>query len=145
MFNSEDLININADLYLHETEKINNDIDNENTIIKNYNKLVDSIIEKIQKLERWDEFIEFEGKKYGLIHKIKNNFHIENNCLGEMIFTHDITEYTWGNDRPFCNYDDKETIYSIYKCSKCNYENNILKCSAGGGSQYVSKTGFWWK
>ena len=34
----EDLININADDYLQETKKINNEIDAENIIIKNYNK-----------------------------------------------------------------------------------------------------------
>ena len=140
----EKLNNINSHKYLQETEKINNEIDVENAVIKDYNKLVESIIEKIQKLEGWNEFIVFEGKKYGLIHKIKNNIHIENNCLGEMIFTYEETEYTF-NDRPFCNYDDKETTYSIYKCSKCIYENKMVKCSTGGGSQYVSKTGFWWK
>ena len=138
------LNHINANEYLQETEKINNEIDVENAVIKDYNKLVGSVIEKIQKLESWNEFIVFEGKKYGLIHKIKNDIHIENNCLGEMIFTHEKTEYTF-NDRPFCNYDDKETTFSIYKCTKCNYENKIIKCSTGGGSQYVSQTGFWWK
>lgn len=75
------LNHINAHEYLQETEKINNEIDVENAVIKDYNKLVDSIIEKIQKLEGWNDFIVFEGKKYGLIHKIKNNIHIENNCL----------------------------------------------------------------
>lgn len=140
----EKLNNINSHKYLQETEKINNEIDVENDVIKDYNKLVDSIIEKIQKLEGWNEFIVFEGKKYGLIHKIKNNIHIENNCLGEMIFTHEETEYT-SNDRPFCNYKDGETTFSIYKCSKCIYENKIIKCSTGGASQYVSQTGFFWK
>lgn len=140
----EDLININADDYLQETKKINNEIDAENIIIKNYNKSVDSIIEKIQKLEKWNDFIEFEGKYYGITSKVLNNIHIENNCLGEMIFTRKETEYTF-NDRPFCNYDDKEITYSIYKCSKCIYENKIVECSSGGGSHYVSKTGFWWK
>lgn len=58
-----------------------------------------------------------------------------------MIFTRKETEYTF-NDRPFCNYDDKEITYSIYKCSKCIYENKIVECSSGGGSHYVSKKGF---
>ena len=138
------LNNINADEYLQKNKKIIDKIDNENDMIKDYNKLVDSIIEKIQKLEKWNDFIEFEGKCYGITSKVLNNIHIENNCLGEMIFTHKETEYTF-NDRPFCNYDDKEITYSIYKCSKCIYENKIVECSSGGGSHYVSKTGFWWK
>lgn len=138
------LNNIDADEYLQETKKIINEIDGENAIIKDYNNLVDSIIEKIKKLKRWDEFIEFEGKKYGLIHNIKNNIHIENNCYGEMVFLKSYTEYS-SNDRPFCICDDKETTYSIYKCSKCNYENKIVECRTGGGNHYVSKAGFWWK
>ena len=36
----EDLININADDYLQETKKINNEIDAENIIIKNYNAVL---------------------------------------------------------------------------------------------------------
>jgi hypothetical protein len=121
----EDLIGINSNEYLQETEKINNKINLENALIKDYNKSIDIIIEKIQKLKRWDDFIEFEGKKYGLINKIKNNIHIENNCLGEMMFTSKETEYTV-NDRPFCNYDDKDTTYLIYKCVNCNYEEKRL-------------------
>jgi hypothetical protein len=113
----EDLININADDYLQETKKIYNEIDAENIIIKNYNKSVDSIIEKIQKLEKWNDFIEFEGKCYGITSEVLNNIHIKNDCLGKMIFIRKDIEYRI-NDRPFCNYDDKETIYSIYKCSK---------------------------
>jgi hypothetical protein len=140
----EELNNINRHEYIQETKRINNDIDVENALIKDYTEMVDSIIEKILLLERWDDFIEFEGKKYGLIHKIKNKIHIENNCFGEMVFTDTKTEYTF-NDRPFCNYDDKETTYSIYTCSKCNYENKIVDCITGGGSQYVSTSGFYWK
>jgi len=138
------LNSINPHEYLQETKKINNEIDVENAIIKDYNKLVDCIIEKIQKLERWNEFIEFEGKFYGITSKVLNNIHRENDCFGEMTFTHKEKTYT-SNDRPFCNYDDTETTYSIYKCSKCNYENKIVECRTGGGSQYVSQTGFWWK
>jgi hypothetical protein len=140
----EDITNINVTKYLQETEKINNDIDRENFLIQDYNKSVDNIIEKIQKLESWNEFIEFEEIKYGLVNKIKNNIHIENNCSGEMILSDKKIEYTF-NDRPFCNYEDKETNYLIYKCSKCNYENKIVECITGGSSQYVSKIGLWWK
>lgn len=140
----EELLNINQEVYLQETDKINRDIDIENDIIENYNKEVDDIIDKIKRLENWDDFVVFEGNNYGLVDKIKDNIHIENNCGGEMVYSRSETDYTF-NDRPFCNYEDKETNYSIYKCSKCNYENKIFESSTGGGSQYISKTGFWWK
>jgi hypothetical protein len=135
---------INPHEYLKETKEISNAIDVENAIIKDYNKMVDSMIEKIQKLERWNEFIEFEGKCYGIRSKVLNNIHRENDCFGEMIFLKTEKEYTF-YDRPFCNYEDKETIYSIYKCSKCNYEHKNYESSSGGGSKYISRAGFWWK
>jgi hypothetical protein len=122
------LNSINAVEYLQETDR-------ENAIIKEYNKLVDSIIEKIQKLERWNDFIEFEGKFYGIPSEIVNNIHRENDCLGEMVFTGKETTYS-SNNRPF--YDDTVTTYSIYKCSKCSYENKELEniiCD----SHYVSQ------
>jgi hypothetical protein len=38
-----------------------------------YNEIVDDIIEKIKKLKKWTDFIEFEGKKYGIpAHLYKN-------------------------------------------------------------------------
>lgn len=140
----EDLNNINIHEYLQETKKINNEIDCENTEIKRYNVLVDIIIEKINKLNRWYEFVEFEGKKYGIIYKIKDNIHIENDCFGEMIFTHKKTTYR-SNDRPFCICDDTETTYLIYNCCKCNYENKIIESITGGDIHPTSKCGFWWK
>jgi len=76
------LNNINADEYLHETKKINNEIDVKNAVIKDYNKSIDSIIEKIQKLERWNDFIEFEGKCYGITNKVLNIIYVENDCFG---------------------------------------------------------------
>ena len=123
----EDLTNINTDMYLQETDKINNDIDIENAVIKDYNKSIDSIVEKIKKLESWDDFIVFEGKNYGLVNKIKNNIHMENNCYGEMVY-------------------NKDSIYSFYKCSECNYETNrTIWVDTDDRDEYVSKTGFWWK
>jgi len=44
--------------------------------IKDYNKSIDSIVEKIQMLESWEDFIVFEGKNYGLVNKLINNIHI---------------------------------------------------------------------
>lgn len=123
----EDLTNINSDIYLQETDKINNDIDIENSVIKDYNKTIDSIVEKIKKLESWDDFIVFEGKKYGLVNKIKKNIHMENNCYGKMVYL-------------------ESGIYSFHKCSKCNYETNReIFVDSSDKDEYVSKIGFWWK
>jgi hypothetical protein len=132
----EDLIDINADEYLQETDKINNNIDNENDVIQAYNKLVDSLIEKIENLKNWYEYQEFEEEKYGLIHNIKNNIHVEDNCFGKMIFTYSKTETSF-NCRSFGNYNDTETTYLTYTCHKCNYEHKIIE-HTGGESTYVS-------
>ena len=94
------------------------------------------LLKKNKRLEKWDDFVVFEGNNYGLVDKIKDNIHIENNCGGEMIYSRSETEYIF-YDRPFCNYEDNETNYSIYKCSKCNYENKIFESSTGEGSQYI--------
>ena len=57
-------------------------------------------------------------KNIDITSKVLNNIHLENDCFGKMVFTRKDTECTF-NDRPFCNYDDKETTYSIYNYSKC--------------------------
>ena len=82
----------------YKTIKINNDVDIENDVIKKYNVVIDSIIEKIQKLKKWNEFIEFEGKCYGITCKVVNNIHRENDCFGEMVFIRKETTYT-SNDQ----------------------------------------------
>ncbi len=118
------LNSINKDEYLEETKKIINVIDIENAIIKDYNKLVDSIIKKIQKLEDWNDFVEFEGKYYGIV-KVYNNIHRENNCLGEMVFYKE--EYKRCNCNSCENWlygcsNPRGTYLRYYKCNKCNCE-----------------------
>ena len=118
------LNSINKDEYLKETKKIINEIDIDNAIIKYYNELVDSIIEKIKKLEDWDDFVEFEGKYYG-INKVYNNIHRENNCLGEMVFYKE--EYESCNCSSCENWlygcsNPRGRHLRYYKCNKCNYE-----------------------
>ncbi len=132
----DNLNHIDKNEYLQETKKLNNEVDRENSIINEYNIIIDSVIEKIKKLEKWDDFIVFEGKQYG-IPCIFDNIHRENDCFGDMVFTCKKIE-VWSNDRPFCICNDVETTYSIYKCSKCNYENKIMESRTGGGNSYVS-------
>jgi hypothetical protein len=120
----ENLNNINSHEYLQETKKINNEIDLENDVIKDYNKVVDSVIEKIQKLEGWNEFIEFEGNYYGIISKVLNNIHRENDCFGEMIF-HMEKEYECKGCRDGIMFNGSYKcscyVYNINKCSKCGF------------------------
>jgi hypothetical protein len=54
------------DVYLQETKRIYNEIDSVNSPVKIYNAMVDGIIEKIKNLKKWTDFIEFEGKNYGI-------------------------------------------------------------------------------
>lgn len=119
----EDLISINSQEYLQETKKINNEIDAENIIIKNYNKSVYSLIEKIEKLEKWNDFIEFEGKRYG-IPTILNNIHRENDCLGKILSYIETAHECRGcrDGMPFNGaYTCYCIVYDINKCDKCGF------------------------
>jgi len=126
----DDIISINKHKYLKKTKMIIDEINKNNTEIKKYNLSVNNIIDKIKKLQKWNDFIEFNGIKYGLDHKIINNIHIENDCNGEMKYLHDEDEYIC-RDRPFCNdYSDITNTYSVFKCNNCNYMEkklNLLK------------------
>lgn len=139
----EELDNIDRKKYIKETKQKNSHIDNKNNDIKKYNNSIDKIIEEINKLNDWNNFIEFDGKKYGYPQKVKNSVHIENNCNGNMIFLREETEYRI-NDRPFCNYSDGETTYCHFECNRCKYTHKTVKEHIPKG-RYVSKCGFWWK
>jgi len=53
-------------VYLQETKRIYNEIDSLNSPVKIYNAMVDDFSEKIKNLKKWTDFIEFEGKNYGI-------------------------------------------------------------------------------
>ena len=142
-FRLDKLNRIDADEYLQETKNMCDEVDAKNCRIREYNKLVGSIIEQINNLERWGDFIEFEGKRYGIPRRVLNGIHVENDCLGDMVFTHKDTKYI-SNDRPWCFYEDTKITYSVYRCSTCDYEHHEEVCRTGGGRDN-SKTGFWWK
>lgn len=93
-------------------------------MIKKYNVVIDSIIEKIQKLKKWNEFIEFEGKCYGITCKVVNNIHRENDCFREMLF-HMEKEYKCKGCRDGIMFNGAYSCscyaYDINKCSKCRF------------------------
>uniref|UniRef100_A0A6C0JF32 Uncharacterized protein n=1 Tax=viral metagenome TaxID=1070528 RepID=A0A6C0JF32_9ZZZZ len=111
------LDNINIELYIQETEKLKKEI-------QEYNSQIYEIISKINKLDKWSDFIEFEGKKYGIVGKVLNNIHRENDCNGIMEFYKNEEYECKGcrdgmafNGSYSCGCSNKE----IYKCNKCDY------------------------
>ena len=103
---------IDETLYLQSTEQLKKEI-------QNYNTNINNIICKINLLDKWEQYVDFEGKKYG-IHCIYNNIHRENNCFG-LVKKDYCTSCTcsccenWGG----CG-NSKENQY--YKCEKCNFQ-----------------------
>ncbi len=126
----EDLKDINALEYLQESEKINAEIVIENKRIKDYNTAVEKVIENIKALTKWNDFIEFEGKRYGIPNKILNKIHIENDCFGEMVFYMKKEKECRGcRDGVMFNgsYTCSCFMQDINKCSKCGFlEGNEL-------------------
>lgn len=116
----DDMININQKDYLKETFEIAKDISNTNKEIERYNNIVASVIDKIKNLEKWEDYVEFEGKCYGLVNKVKNDIHVENDCNGKMIFIETKREIIC-RDRPFCNTTDTDYEYDVYECSNCKF------------------------
>ena len=111
---------INKEDYLNETIKIERENTLENKKIDDYNDNIKKLINDINNLENWKDFIEFEGKCYGLVEKVRNKIHIEDDCKGEIIFIEKDYKYKC-IDKPFCYTPDKKYEYDISKCNKCNY------------------------
>jgi hypothetical protein len=111
-----ELDGINIEEYIEETEKIKKEIED-------YNSKVYEIICKINLLEKWEDYILFEGIKYGIPY-VFYNIHRENNCFG-LITTVGYNACScsccenWGG----CS-NPRGTEY--YKCEKCNF-NYLLK------------------
>jgi len=122
--NLEDIEVINYEEYNNETNRLKADIDNKNNIINNENIIIEHIIDEINKLTSWEDYIEFKGNKYG-IPSIYNDIHRTDNCLGNMVFINKTTE-TYSNDRPFMSVE-RVTTYSNYLCDKCNFKHYITE------------------
>jgi len=122
----DDFINLNVEEYKNETHKlkIENEIENKN--IEKYNEQINNIIEKIEKLTDWNDYIIFENKKFGLKNWYKN-IHYENNCKGKYIVKkiHESCECNLCENWNGCG----GSGYTIYKltCLKClkkaNFQN----------------------
>ena len=119
----DELSNIDPELYLRETDEIKRKIDDQNKPILEYNNLVNETIEKINNLEKWGDFIEFENNYYG-IPVVYKNIHKENDCNGNIVKDR--------YERCSCsrceNWYGCKNIngYQYYKCDACDYKYNIV-------------------
>ena len=108
------LIEIDQEKYTEETILLNHETDKENEIVS-------STIEEINRLESWNDYVMYDGMKYGL-KQVLNHVHRENDCFGKM-------EYYMEKDyecigcrnqagplRCLCH------TFTINKCNKCGYE-----------------------
>lgn len=88
------LVEIDQEIYKEETIQLNREIDREN-------KVISSKIKQIKCLKSWNDFVIYNGIKYGL-KKVVNHVHRENDCFGKM-------------ERQKCR-------GNFTKCNKCGYE-----------------------
>lgn len=107
------LINIDQEHYKQETIQLNHKIDKENEIIS-------STIEQINRLQSWNDYVMYDGIKYGL-KKVVNHVHRENDCFGQM-------EYDIEKEYKCRGCSGKKTRYHClcytYTIHKCGYEEN---------------------
>ena len=109
------LIEIDQEKYEKETIQLNHETDKENEVAS-------STIEQINRLQSWNDYVEFDGMKYGLP-KVLNEIHRENDCFGQMEYDRE-KDYECRGCRnnqvgPFqclCH------TFTINKCNKCGYE-----------------------
>ena len=106
-------LNIDQEMYKEETIQLNNEIDRENEVIS-------SKIEQIKCLKSWNDFVIYDGMKYGL-KTVLNNIHRENDCFGKMecyMKKHKCKGCRNGHTGYQCLCDN----YTMNKCNKCGYE-----------------------
>jgi len=122
----EEFNDIEIDKYLLDTYYINKQVDTLNESIKTDNELINNVKKQILNLQNWNDFIEFQGKKYG-IPVVYNDIHRENDCFGTIQSRYEPcrchTCEDWGGCR------DGGTTY--YECSKCGYSHNFNRDNSG--------------
>lgn len=111
------LNDINIELYIQETERLKNEI-------LSYNLKVPEIICKIYKLEKWSDFVEFEGIKYG-IPKVYNDIHRENDCNGNINKEIVCWECRWCRGSASFIEPCRCSYKTNIECVKCGYKEEI--------------------
>jgi hypothetical protein len=101
-------LNIDQEKYKKETLQINHEID--------------SKIEEINRLKSWNDFVIYNGMKYGL-QKVLNDVHRENDCFGKMEYDREKDYICRGCRFNKTRYHCLCYTFTINKCNKCGYKN----------------------
>ena len=112
---------IDEEEYMNESENMRNQMTLKNKEIADYNNIVrKDVIQKIKELKNWDDYVEFENKRYGLPN-IVDKIHRTNDCLGVIErkvhstpFCHNCENLFWGK----CDGTCRDTYYT-HTCTKC--------------------------
>ena len=107
------LKNIDEEKYKEETIQLNHEIDKENEIIS-------SKIEEINRLQSWNDYVMYDGMKYGL-KKVVNHVHRENDCFGQMEYDREKEYKCRGCRFNKTRYQCLCYTFTINKCNKCGY------------------------
>lgn len=119
-FHFTKLDGLNMELYMDETKNIKEAIDAANA-------KVHAATREIHALQRWDDYVAFEGSHYG-IPPVHANVHRETDCMGVVVESH----YEgcrcrscedWGG----CS---NPTGTQHYACEKCGYQYKIERTSS---------------
>jgi hypothetical protein len=105
---------INIEQYILCTESLNREVDKLNSDILRRNQRIDDLVREIKLLKHWEDFIVFEGQKYG-VPCILDKVHRQDNCMGCMV----------------------KSRYESCSCSTCE---NWHGCGRGGTQYYVCDT-----
>lgn len=89
-----------------------------NKNIIEYNDEIDRLVNQINKLEKQEDFIEFERINYGIPY-IYNSIHRENNCFGLIIEDY-YRDCGCNRCESWSGCGSRGTQY--YKCEKCDYK-----------------------
>ena len=111
------LKNIDEEKYKEETIQLNHETDKANEIIS-------STIEQINRLESWNDFVMYDGMKYGL-KKVVNDVHRENDCFGQMEYDREKDYVCRGCRFNKTRYHCLCYTFTINKCNKCDYKNEF--------------------
>ena len=113
------LMEIDQEKYKEETIQLNHETDKANDLIS-------STIEQMNHLERWNDYVEFDGMKYGL-QKVLNDVHRENDCFGQMEYDREKDYECRGcRNNQVGPYQCLCHTFTINKCNKCGYEEKYV-------------------